>query len=126
MKKIVGIGIFGIIIFILLSISLYSYLSDGNMSDLTLQSFLDILADAPSVDVSWSMVDLSITADWGTFNFLKEFFNLFISIIEFVLFIIGALWKGLNYILYIINSLFGFSVSFSPGAGTGGGGGGIW
>lgn len=110
MKKFSYIGIFGIVVFILISISLYTYFSTGSPSSISFSSFLDVLAKAPNVDISWSMVDLTIYSDWGVFNFVKYFLNAQALCFEFSLFIVGALWQGLNYIVYFFNVLFGFKI----------------
>lgn len=106
MKKVLGVGIFGVIIFILLLIVFSSYLRSGDTTSFTFMSLLDVFSDVPSIDVSWSKVDLTIYADWGVFNFLKSFLNWFTSIWEFFIVVIGMIYEGLGYIFYLVRNLF--------------------
>lgn len=124
MKKVICVGIFRIVLFILLSVTLYDYLNTGIITNYSFSSLLNIFANAPKVDTSWAMIDLTIYADWGDFDFFRGFINMFSAVIEYSLFIVSALWQGLHYIVYFLTSLFRFGVSVTPGAG--GGGGGSW
>lgn len=118
------LGIFIIIFSILFIVVFYGSLRNGNSDSFTFNYLLEVFTNAPEVDVSWSYVDLTIYTDWNVFNFLRDFINLSISIIEFGLFIIGCIWQGLNYIFYLLQSLFSITYVVTPGAGSGGGAGG--
>lgn len=106
MKKILGVGIMGIFLFILLLSVLATYIKTGTTDTFTFKSLLEIFSNSPMVDVSWSNVDLTIYADWGVFNFLKSFLNWFAQIFEFLVTIVGMLWQGLNYMFYFVRTLF--------------------
>ena len=118
-------GIFSFVLLILVLCGFCSYLFEVNNGEpLTFTSFLNILSNAPEIDNSFFVVDLTIYGDWGSFEVFRLLFNSFSSIIELLLFLVSCLLEGVEFILYFIRSLFGFSSGFISG--SGGGGGGSW
>lgn len=106
MRKILGVGIFGIFIISILFVVFSSYLRTGNIESFTFKSLIDVFSNVPLIDVGWSEIDLTVYADWGPFNFLKSIWNPLASIWEFCVSIIGMLWQGLNFMFYFVRSLF--------------------
>lgn len=115
-------SLFKVIILIIFVISFCNFLQTGFTQGYTFKSLLDVFTDVPHVDVSWSYVDFTIYNDWGIWNHFRDFFNLFIPVIEFWIFLVGALWQGINVIFYFLQSLFSFAVTVVPGAGPSFGG----
>lgn len=82
------INIFGIIILVILASSL---LLSEVQEPLSFTSFMNFLS-SQSFDFSFNnFIDYSIVGDWGLFNFLRDFFNLFI--------------QGMNVIIYVVRLL---------------------
>lgn len=113
------VGIFGVIFLVIFIIVFGNFVVASNHYTFTFKGLLDYLANIPKVDTSWVYVDLTIYTDWGIWNFLRDFFNGFISIIEFWFFLTGCLYQLLNILFYFISNLFTFGISVSPGAGPG-------
>lgn len=106
MKKIIG-SVLAFFLMAILIFSLASYLTYGSTSsNLTFIGFLNYLAGAPNIELSWMTLDLTIYADWGVFNFLRSFLNFFTDIFEVLLFVFGLITKGLGYIIYFVHGLF--------------------
>lgn len=99
------INLFGFLIIILVIISLAHFLRTGNLSDITFKGFIEFLSNAPSFDISWSMVDLTIYGDWGIFNFLREFFNWFTDIWEVCITLFGMIIESIEFIFYFVRGL---------------------
>lgn len=83
----------------------------GNRPPLTFESFLSVLEDAPVVDISPIMQrlndKLTITADWGVFNFLRDFFNLFTGLMSFGTFVSVSMSNFIIYLTYFLRFLIG-------------------
>lgn len=100
-------GFFRIAFFVLFVLMFYS-VATGSSQEVTFSSLLDILSGAPVIDNSWvqSFRDLSISSDWGVFNFLRDFLNTLMQIISFALYIVSGLVQVVVYFAYFIRSLF--------------------
>lgn len=98
-------GIFTIIICVLLIAMLIRKLT-GNNAVPTFTSFLEFLSlvDVPTIPfINFSSVSLG---DWGFFNFLRDFFNIFVDLGNVVLFLINGMWSVINYIMVLFRWLF--------------------
>ena len=113
------IGIFGVIFLVIFIIVFSNFILAGNHYTFTFKGLLEFLGDIPDVDVSWAYKDFTIYANWGIWNFLRDFFNGFISIIEFWFFLTGCLWQLLNLLFYFLTNLFSFGITVFPGSGPG-------
>lgn len=98
-------NIFGFIIFCLIFIILGNYLRTGVPFDLTFKGFIEYLSNAPSFDMSWSMVDLTIYGDWGIFNGLKDFFNWFTDVWEVCITLFGMVIELIEFVFYFAKGL---------------------
>lgn len=101
-----------LIIVILLLLNLYStLLGTGSISSkFTFERLLYVFQDAPDVVTpvrDWLHLDSwKITSDWGPFNFVREFINLFIDILHFLNFIVMGLVQLIVYVHYFSTMLF--------------------
>lgn len=103
------LGLSGVlkIVFLFLLLGMLFRLLKGETILPTFTSFLETLESVPNLSNSWlSNVDLSITADWDKFNFLRDFLNLFIEPIEIVFTMINGIGQVLIYVFYFIKWLF--------------------
>jgi len=102
-EQVNGLGSF--LILLLMFIVVGNYLRTGMPYDLTFKSFIEYLSNAPSFDISWSMVDLTIYGDWGLFNFLKDIFNWFTDIWEVCITLFGMIIETIEFIFYFAKGL---------------------
>lgn len=94
--RILGL-IFCIILFIRLFWSVRS-----NSSSLTFTGFLDWFSNLNSFDISINVSSYEISGDWGIFNGLKNFFNIFAKAFGVIVWLFANL---LNLLFYCINFL---------------------
>ena len=100
-----GLGVFGLIVGVLLSVSLIRSLLGG--SPVTFGGFLEYLSNAPSIDMSLKNFEvIPALGDWGVFNFLSTFFNYFITIFNILIFAFKGLGQVVVYLVYFIRFLF--------------------
>ena len=100
-----GLGIFGLIVGILLSVSLIKSLMGG--SPVTFGGLLEYLSNVPSINMSLSSFEvIPPFGDWGAFNFLSTFFNYFITIFNVLIFAFKGLSQVIVYIVYLVRFLF--------------------
>lgn len=100
-----GLGIFGLIVGILLSVSLIRSLVGG--SSITFGGLLEYISKAPNIDMSLKSFDvISSFGDWGVFNFLSTFFNWFITIFNVIIFAFKGLGQVAVYLVYFVKFLF--------------------
>lgn len=83
------------------------FLSSG--SDFILEDFLHMLGTF-SQPVWTPFINLSITADWGVFNFLRGFLNLFGGALSLVYFVGANLVNVIYFVFNIIPYIFGFGL----------------
>ena len=88
----------------------YIWSVSGKTDTFSFTSMLNALADAPVIPLDWlyEFTSMRITADWGLFNFFRDFLNNYC--IAF-LGVLGQLAVGISqlfvYIAWIIGILFG-------------------
>lgn len=78
----------------------------GSTSGFVFEDFLQMLSSL-SHPVLSPFVNLSITADWGAFNFLRGFLNLFSGFLSLVYFVGVNLVNIIHFIFSIIPYIFG-------------------
>lgn len=102
-----GFGFFNVA-FLMLFVIMFFSVATGSDQKITFSSLLEILADSPVISFDWveSFREISITSDWGWFNFLKDFLNLIIEVFGFLLYIVDGLIQVVAYIVYLFRSLF--------------------
>lgn len=96
---------------VFMAIFLLAFFSAASGSDntITFTSFLNALADSPSIDTSWikTFNDLRISSDWGVFDFLRDFINTLMDIVSVMLWIITGVAQLIVYVGYLFRVLFG-------------------
>lgn len=100
-------GFFKIVFFVLFIFMVFNVIS-SNDRVITFTSLLEGLANSPAVSSDWvtSFAESTISADWGAFNFLRDFLNSLIPIISFFLFIVNGLVQVVFYFTYIVRTFF--------------------
>lgn len=89
--------LFVIICFVLL-INIGRILFNG--SSVTFSGFLDFVSNTNFSQINVNIRDFTIVSDWGLFNFLKDFINIFASLMGVTFFMVSNL---LNLLLFILN-----------------------
>lgn len=101
-----GGSLFAMIVLILFVIVFSHYIRTGTFINFSFKSLIDYLADMPDVSVYFSTIDLSITADWGVFNFFRSFLNFFVDSFEILVTISGMAIQALVIIFYMVGLFF--------------------
>lgn len=73
---------------------------------LTFTGLLDTLANFKAPFPNLSIANNAITAEWGIFNFFKDFLNIFINIFDFATFLAKSMTNLASYIFEIIRFVF--------------------
>lgn len=98
-------NILSLILGLLLVVSVFKMLSGGN--PVTFNSLLSAVADAPEISMSMTWFDsFEILSDWGSLNFLRDFFNMmtgFYSVIEFCA---RGLIQVIIYVIWVARFIF--------------------
>jgi len=106
-NKTMIMSIFIALFMILLFINVYLYLYNPAYK-LTFSELFQKLADAPKIDntnISLYFSD-GIVADWGVFNFLKEFINGLWQIVGVILYVCIQIANSMVFVFELIKSLF--------------------
>lgn len=89
------INVLGIVLIIIL---LSNLLFLDSQTPLTFRSFLDFIS-SQNIDFSYQpYIDYTIQGDWSLFNFLRDFFNLFITALNYVIFMIKIFLELLSFV----------------------------
>lgn len=96
-------NVFVILFAILFIISLFRVMYNNEL--LTFTGLLETLSDAPTITLP-AALDYTITADWGFFNFFRQFLNMFTSLFSVLVFVAAAIVQVVIYIYWILNYLF--------------------
>lgn len=77
--------IVSIVLVLMFTILLFSVLTN-NDRDVSLYGILDFLSQAKTITITDIQIveNLTITANWGVFNFLRDWLNLFVGFFEFI------------------------------------------
>ena len=95
-----------ILFFVIALLVLFSlYRIASNSSTLTFTSFLDYLNNVSASTIDLKFVIELIKEDWGFFNFLKNFINLSISVINFAIYLVGGFINLINFALGFLRFL---------------------
>lgn len=82
----------------------------GSDNIFTFTSLLEAFSSAPSIPTSWitSFVSNKIVADWGVFEFLRNFLNSFVMpLLGTVSFVAVGVAQIITYATWILGTLFG-------------------
>lgn len=74
--------------------------------EITFTSFLEFIQTVPEVSFATNFIDLTILGDWGVFDFLRNFLNIFTNLISVIVYLFGGLVQLLLYVVYIVRYLF--------------------
>lgn len=97
------IGVLKLITIILLFFAIVGALRNQEL--FTFKGLLDLFQNAPQIDLSWLNWETINLGDWGLFNFLRDFFNFFIEIVNVLAFAGTCIVQALLYVLYFIKAL---------------------
>lgn len=99
--------IFIAIFLALLIINTYLYLFNENYS-LSFGEFFQKIADMPKIDTSIIKLNFqsAITANWGAFNFLRDFINGLWQIVGVLLYICTQIANACIFLFQLIKTLF--------------------
>ena len=108
-----GLGVFGLIVGVLLSVSLIRSLMGG--SSITFGGLLEYLSNAPTINMSLKSFDVIAPLQWGVgsdgvvatiLSSISNFLNIFITIFNVLLFAFKGLGQVIVYIVYFVRFLF--------------------
>lgn len=97
-------AVLGLILICILTVMLFRVLNNAP-ANITFNSFLDYISNVPDIKFV-NISDFSIVGDWGFFDFLRDFLNLFTKFIGF------SIWFGQNvtnliiWLFYIVSYIF--------------------
>lgn len=76
-----------------------------NADTFTFTAFLEYISNAPAVDISF--VELwNLGGNWGVFEFLRNFFNMFGSVLSFLVWLGKNIISVLQYVFYFVRFIF--------------------
>lgn len=104
-KRVIFSGIFYFIIMVLLAFALYHTLTMDD-TQLTFSSLLDWLHNFHPILPDVQYVSNAIAGDWGLFEFLRVFLNIFIEVFDFALYAVKSFINLLSYISGFIVFMF--------------------
>lgn len=78
----------------------------GSSNTVNFTGFLEFLSNLNSVDVSISVADFSIGGDWGVFEFLRNFFNIFAQLFGVIVWLFSNIVNLINYLWQFVLFLF--------------------
>ena len=104
-KRVIFSGIFYFIIMVLLAFALYHTLTMDE-TQLTFTSLLEWFQNFHPVLPNVAYVSNAITGDWGLFEFLRSFLNLFIQVFDFALYAVKSFINILSYVSGLIVFMF--------------------
>lgn len=75
---------------------------------LTFSGFLEYLTTSPTIIPSFSITDFAIVSDWGLFNGLKDFLNIFTQLFGIIVWVCSSIINVLLYLFYFLRFIFRF------------------
>jgi len=96
--------VLGIFLIILLVVAMLGSLR-GTGQTITFTGFLEYLSQSPSLNF-FDISSFKIVGDWGLFDFLRNFFNLFTTMIGVSIWIFQLFWNLIAWLLYFFRFLF--------------------
>lgn len=78
----------------------------GSSNTVNFTGFLEFLSNLNSVDINVSVSNFVIGGDWGVFEFLRNFFNIFAQLFGVIVWLFSNIVNVLNYVLQFIFFLF--------------------
>lgn len=111
-KKGLIVSIFLLIFLTLLALNMYLYVfadvANTDYTPLTFTYFMQTLEEMPNMDVLFVNYNIipKIVVDWGVFDFLKDFINLFTNLINIVCYICQLIFAILVWLETLLGKLF--------------------
>ncbi len=102
------VGYFLLVAFCFLLIVSFFRIASGGYA-LTFQSFLDSIQNMPSITNFAANFDLTISADWGVFNFLRDFINMLGTLTGSAVYISSLLIQVFVTVAWVIGWAFGIA-----------------
>lgn len=101
-----GLGVFGLIVGVLLSVSLIKSLMGG--SSVTFGGLLEYLSNAPSINMSLTTFEVIAPLAWEgeILGSIAYFINIFITIFNVLIFAFKGLSQVVVYLVYFVRFLF--------------------
>lgn len=99
-------SLFAFIVLFLFIIVFSYYIRTGQLIDFSFKSLVDYLSGMPDITFTLSKIDLTIYSDWGFFNFLRDFINIFSGLTEFSLQFSGMIGQVFVVIGFIVGLIF--------------------
>ena len=99
-------GIFKLFIVVLVIISFSYFIRNGSTINFSFQSLLNRLADCPDVSLSFAQFDMTIYGDWGPFDVIRGFLNMFAESFEIMITFTGFLFQMFVVLFYLLGLLF--------------------
>ena len=94
------------IVLVLFAIVFSHYIRTGTFINFSFKSLIDYLSGMPDVSVAFATIDLTITADWGAFNFLRSFINAISGGFEVMWTMSGMIIQAFVVIGYLLGLFF--------------------
>lgn len=99
--------IFNVLLLIFVILFLISYIRFCfNAGSVTFEGLLQFLNSCPQVDFNLALTAFTINGDWGLFEFLRNFFNIFGILIGFIVFLVGNLFNLFTFVFWFIKFIF--------------------
>lgn len=96
-----NLSIFKLIISIFVCIALFRVLS--NLEMFTFEGLLQSLSELPRINFTFTnVIDLTISGDWGIFEFLRNVINGSVTIINLLLWLASLLLQGVRWLYNFI------------------------
>lgn len=99
---------FAFILLALLFVNIPRFIA-GDFVPFSFTELFNSFNSVPVIDLGWvSNTFQAITTDWGVFNFLRDFFNLFVDMLSSVAFIGSGIVQIILFAVWIVPIIFGF------------------
>lgn len=106
-KEVLSSSILGLILLVLIALNVYLFMFNEDMS-ISFTDLFNRLEQMDAIDTTFIKLnfDTGITADWGAFNFAKDFINGLWQIIGVALYVCVLIVNAMVYVFEIIKILF--------------------
>ena len=78
----------------------------GNSNTPTFTSFLDMLTNVKTPSIPFVNYSFSALGDWGVFNFLRDFLNVFVDLFNVILFLVNGIMSLFQYVVSFLGWLY--------------------
>lgn len=98
-----GVGIFKVFLLLCLFTATIRFFVFPN-EPFYVESLLSLFESVEPINVSWIYQNLTITQNWGLFNFLRDFINLFVGFLSYI----GSIGNAVATIIQFVFRLLGY------------------